>query len=122
MFFFGGYSSILPYLLYLSVVWVCILVGIKGDIWKIFSSEDTSEQLIVANDRGNSYEDVFVIIAGKENISYTEKIFHNNYALPEDLLSVKNDQKLYWNLFTSNWQHAFKISSRSLRGPPVSCI
>jgi hypothetical protein len=35
MFSFGGFSSILPYIVYLSVMWVCILIGASGQMNKL---------------------------------------------------------------------------------------
>jgi hypothetical protein len=35
MFSFGGFSSIIPYIGYLSVMWVCILIGVSGQYNKI---------------------------------------------------------------------------------------
>ena len=41
MFFFGGINSILPFIIYLSLVWICMLIGYSGrvkDITQFLSS------------------------------------------------------------------------------------
>jgi hypothetical protein len=30
MLFFGGFGSVLPYIVYLSAVWICIIIGVRG--------------------------------------------------------------------------------------------
>jgi hypothetical protein len=118
MLFFGGYSSILPYLLYLSVVWVCVLVGVRGNIWKIFKSADNSEHIIVSSNPGHTYEDVFILSAKAECLHNSEKDLHTNFTLPKKFSIQKNNQQIHWIVFALDWQHAHQISSRSLRGPP----
>ena len=49
MLFFGGFGSMIPYLIYLSIVWICVLVGIRGNITNLFRQSTDSELVIEEN-------------------------------------------------------------------------
>lgn len=118
MLFFAGYGSILPYLLYLSVVWVCILIGVKGDVWKIFKSADNCEQISISNTSDDNYFDAFILSMSDESYQVKEKNSHSIYTSTGDYLFWKSDHFIRWTVFVSNWQPSFRSSSISLRGPP----
>jgi hypothetical protein len=44
MFSFGGFSSILPYIGYLSVMWICIIIGVGGQLKNYFGVKDQKLQ------------------------------------------------------------------------------
>ena len=46
MIFFSSFSSMLPYILYLSVIWLCVLAGFRGNIFHRERMENTSEKTI----------------------------------------------------------------------------
>ncbi len=43
MVFFGGFGSCFPYLIYLSVIWICVLIGFKGQLSAIFTTNKEAE-------------------------------------------------------------------------------
>jgi hypothetical protein len=52
MFFLGGFNSVLPYLVYLSLLWVLMIIGVQGkisDLWQMHDKESNYEEVSVIN-------------------------------------------------------------------------
>jgi hypothetical protein len=50
MFFLGGFNSIIPYLLYLSLIWVFMIIGFHGKIaetWHLLVSREYHQEIII---------------------------------------------------------------------------
>ena len=120
MLFFGGYSSILPYVLYLSVVWICILVGIKGDIQKIFSNKKMPEYALNADISKSDYDTTYTIPYHDENSSDAQKNVQSALTFLDDNSFELNEYLLSWIAYTFNQRQSDHISFHFLRGPPVS--
>jgi hypothetical protein len=60
MFFIGGFNSIIPYLLYLSLIWVFMIIGFGGKInqvlHKLTPGEHHAGHEILPESVGSSYE------------------------------------------------------------------
>jgi len=60
MFFIGGFNSIIPYLLYLSLIWVFMIIGFGGKInqvlHKLAPREHHAGHEILPESVGSSYE------------------------------------------------------------------
>jgi hypothetical protein len=46
MLFFGSYGSVLPYIVYLSLMWICILIGIRGQFKSFLGFHNVEENKI----------------------------------------------------------------------------
>lgn len=121
MFFFGGYSTILPYLVYLSIVWICILIGVKGDIWKVFHSEKTSEQLLISDDNEAYYNIAYDISSHYKETDNPEKRVIRFIGLPGNHSQRRNKQIQNHSTCTFN-HYSFHLESQHLRGPPEILI
>lgn len=118
MLFFGGYSSILPYLLYLSVVWICILVGLKGDIGKIFRHEKINKQVLTADIAETGYDNTYIISYHDKSPSETQSKIHSDFVLPEDYSLFRNIFLIARTNIKLNDQYPDHFSILFLRGPP----
>jgi hypothetical protein len=64
MLFFGGFGSVLPYIVYLSLMWICILIGVRSQLKSIISFRNPQEikietaTIIVQQDRVAHFFDV----------------------------------------------------------------
>jgi hypothetical protein len=64
MFFIGGLNSILPYILYLSLIWVFLIVGFSGKIvhiWQLISPQPRyaiNDELQIADSKVIHYSDI----------------------------------------------------------------
>ena len=118
MFFFGGYSTILPYLVYLSIVWVCILIGVKGDIWKIFNSDEPSEQILISDNGEAYYELAYDISNHHRKTVNSEKRENPFFRQPDNNFFRRNRQLIQGIINPSAGQYSIHLESQFLRGPP----
>jgi hypothetical protein len=120
MFFLGGLNSVLPYIIYLSLIWVFLIIGLSGKILQ-------ARQLLLP---GSHYsESSFPYHDGS-------KVFNYNPAHPSSLKTkAQNAQPFY---FAEHFFPAFLAiipgisdcvpyyssgyySSYGLRSPPPAC-
>ena len=118
MFFFGSISTFLPYLIYISVVWICVLIGIRGQIFSTFlSSNKSKNQSVVESKEEITVENCFIL-----NYHNTE---HNTVSQKKSI-SQKNFFDFYWSETTAlNYPilpdkvyQFIRISGNLLRAPP----
>lgn len=113
MFFFGSGSNILPYLLYLGLIWgVFILNGILGTTLKNDTSRKTEVICGVKDVHTLNTTAAFQKHAGTGNIFKKEIIYHERY------LNQKLDY-LKWRFVLSKFSLIQNITQPFfLRGPP----
>lgn len=116
MFSFAGFSSIIPYIGYLSIMWVCILIGVGGHVNKllvIFKGQTEVAETSVIENKNQETANLLKITISKEKIQreiYAAGLF-SSYP-PEKDISL---QKIFYPVgFLSE---GF-ISSKGLRAPP----
>ncbi len=118
MLFFGGYSSILPYLLYLSIVWMCIIIGVKGEIWKFVKGDTTSEQVIISDSDDNKDDCAFVISLHERDNPGPEKNNQDLNTNPDKYAFRNKDIPLPGFKIKPIRQQFVDLNSLSHRGPP----
>ena len=116
MFFFGNFSTILPYIVYLSLVWVFILVGFKTNLGSIMPSHVGTDCRIISNEHEtivphNTY--IPELKSHAENTSYDQGMLPNQFIFTTEypgwpLHNQYHDQYLPKALLQDNLQ----------RGPP----
>lgn len=48
MFFLGGFNSVLPYLLYLSLIWIFLIIGLHGKVIAVWHALNPAGQYTVS--------------------------------------------------------------------------
>jgi hypothetical protein len=117
MFFLGGLNSILPYLLYLSLLWICLIIGFTGNIDRIrhFLKPETE---ITAQPETHSCKSKIIQyqqVQVKEKINPGEFIHQETLAttlVPNISIREPDPDPLF--LFTDYINNTF-----SFRGPPL---
>jgi hypothetical protein len=46
MIFFEGFGSLIPYLIYLSLIWICLIFGFRGQLLEILRLPSSKNQVI----------------------------------------------------------------------------
>lgn len=124
MFYFGGFGSVLPYFLYLSVVWICVLIGFRGQFFSFFTSGDETENIEVVEVKPNNasstantyffsnYRDT------KENLSDNKSYSLKDFS---GFVSIKNCAAEYYTPPDKLILNAVALS-HFLRAPPQLTI
>lgn len=118
MLFFGGFGSILPYLLYLSVVWICILLGVKGNIRNLVEADSAAEEIFISDGQSNYLTDSYVVTIFENTPTHVLQRLQDFSSIPAEYLYVVQTRLLRWVFVKSKWKPASKVSSANLRGPP----
>jgi hypothetical protein len=118
MFFFGGFSSVLPYLAYLAIVWVCVLIGIKGDVWKNLNETIDTDQKIIAGISSTVYSEANVFWISEKNIDHKTNQVSNVFTISDKYAITGRCRLLYPTEKITGCQQTDLIASLSLRGPP----
>ncbi len=120
MIFFSSFGSILPYLLYLSVVWLCILVGFRGNLMMREKSQAGIEKSADLKESAISDHQVYA------NFRYPDSSKKNNKVEKESAL-IHSAYSIYQSLkkpifrppLSKEFLSVFYYS-HLLRGPPKS--
>ncbi|MBN1598498.1 MAG: hypothetical protein JW894_09405 [Bacteroidales bacterium] len=115
MFFFSGFSTILPYAVYLSLIWICILIGFRGKLlpWHAneqVSAHDMQHQVTIDHAEYN-------ILKYKCDINKADKKFIDHALKFCEIFEYS------YSLFSFNQIKIFSqgdLISFSLRGPPMN--
>ena len=117
MFFFGSLSTILPYLLYIFIVWICILIGSRSQIFPgLFSSNGTEQNEIINSEEISSEENCYIvkIQVDEELDCLNELILQKNiFALFHPEIQTMKYLALQGKIYETDFH-----SGNSLRGPP----
>ena len=116
MLFLGGLNSILPYIIYLSLIWICLIIGFTGKIGgmvhilvpKVVHTDQTSLQ---------PYDNKVI-----QYFEYSAKEKQN----PEEIISVHEPGKMQipvtteCNLYSSHdpFLNVLLLNANWFRGPP----
>ncbi len=120
MIFFSSFGSILPYLLYLSVVWLCILIGFRGNLMMREKSQAGIEKSADLKQRTISDHQVYA------DFQYSDSSEKNNKVVKESAL-IHFEYSIYQSLkkpifrppLSEEFLSVFYYS-HLLRGPPTS--
>jgi hypothetical protein len=109
MFFLGGLNSVLPHLIYLSVIWAFLLIGFSGRI-RFHNIEKSSDSKIYCEYQKNT--------VGSEN-----SLDHTYDAHPVKFEKlIKNEEPVFCTVFYENSTPLITIDSPpEYRGPPAYC-
>lgn len=117
MFFFGNISTFLPYLLYISVVWICVLIGFRGHFFTGFLSLNKTENTTTVDlKENNNPENCYILNArDEENTDHQIKSIcnKNKYIFFSTTIKVNK-----YNRFTDKFYQFLDSSEIFLRGPP----
>ncbi len=116
MFFLGSFNSVFPYLLYLSLIWIFILIGIRGkveDLWHGITKErfHAEEVIVQSKDHQSIYITIQRIqVHQNPTAEFTPFYFFHVPAV------CRNGTITYTDISVNNigWDRSF-----TLRGPPV---
>jgi hypothetical protein len=118
MFFLGGLNSILPYVIYLSLIWICLIIGFTGKIDRMMHIL-SPEAALTGQLETQSYDSKVIQyfqFPAKEKIS-KEVFVHQENPFKRPICIICN-RKPHFNpifFFTSHL-----INALSFRGPPQS--
>lgn len=118
MIFFCGFGSILPYILYLIIIWLCVLIGFRGNILRreksAFTIEITKNQLdkIKISDECNYINFYDSVVIENSNIQKN----HTLYNHTPDIITAS--WKIYFHPKSAPIIVSIFENSQKLRGPP----
>jgi hypothetical protein len=121
MFFFGGFGSIMPYIVYLSLMWICIIIGVRVPFRNVFGFQPAQELKI---------ETVSVVVHPEEFVHYfdisikSQKKAHLvsfDYFLSIDFTPI-DENILHSGIYHASPLYARIIDASGLRAPPVILI
>ena len=118
MFFFGNLSAILPYLLYIFIVWICILIGSRGQLLHgLFSTKETAQTAVVDLKEISSEENYYIVKfqADEDSNSLNGLICPRNIFV----LSKPKISAIKYHPLPDKIYETVNISGYSLRGPPT---
>lgn len=116
MVFFGGFGSMLPYLIYLSIVWVCVLVGMRSNIASLFRQSTTTE-LIVEEKSQYDFLDENTIAPFSEDLSHSDISKFYTDLTSYVICPLANESPERQSVFKHSVDR-LTDQSISLRGPP----
>ncbi|MBA7528474.1 hypothetical protein ES705_20660 [subsurface metagenome] len=117
MIFFSGFNTIFPYLIYLSAVWICVLIGFRGQFLSALKINHEVENISILESEAKILNhNCFVLPAKKEKESFTRyyssfpRIFSYDF---QDLLDRSEIRIAFVSLIGNQ-----DISGHYLRAPP----
>jgi hypothetical protein len=118
MFFFGNLSAIFPYLLYIFIVWICILIGSRGQFLNgLFTSKETAHTAIIDSKEINSEENYYIVKlqVDEDSNSLNESIFQKQIFI----LFNREIGAIKYHPLPDKIYEPVSSSGYSLRGPPT---
>jgi hypothetical protein len=116
MFFLGGFNSIIPYLLYLSLIWVFMIIGFHGKIieaWNIMHPKEYhADNVIIHQPVGNTL--LITQKAADQHYVNTGGIVNAIDYYPHAVLCI--GKVIPFNITTNV---SLYLSSLTFRGPPA---
>jgi hypothetical protein len=118
MFFFNGFGSVLPYLIYLSLIWICILFGFGQKIRAIVHPQSVEEHTAFISEKTQNVDKSTVFIIGQKSIyrksSINTSAFKYTYSVYSQFFEIaskipKTDRHFILNRLLPQFL---------LRGPP----
>lgn len=117
MFFFGGFNNIIPHLLYLSLIWAFMIIGLSGKInavWHFLSPKDyhVEEGISRQPDQGRIYITQSVLNDKQDKTDVNAGACYYNFLFPTCyglLIFPFNNVSVIQSC----------LNSVSFRGPPV---
>ncbi len=123
MFFFSGFGSLIPYAIYISVVWICVLIGFRSQLFSFFLSGDKPENISFA-EAGSEHTDqkcyILNVNKQKDNLpgcDPSEYSIYSGYRIPDHFIT-----KVF--ILPGRIVRNITISGNLLRAPPfhfISC-
>jgi hypothetical protein len=117
MLFFGGFGSVLPYIVYLSLMWICILIGVRGHFKSLLGFGHPQE---------NKIESVLLIVQHEQldhlyNVTIKKQkpgpVVPMAFFLSFDFTPVI-ENILHPNMYHGSAIYAHIIDACGLRAPP----
>ena len=120
MFFIGGLNSILPYIIYLSLIWVFLIVGFSGkimEVWQLVSPQPhyaNNDALHSLDNKVIHYYDLTTVLE-KHSVQKDLTVIPRTYPPPD----IKDDPGEYTPVLSYEIHY---YSSFGFRGPPSSFL
>jgi hypothetical protein len=116
--FFEGFGSVFPYIVYLSIMWICILIGTKGQIKSILGLQPSIENKIerVSLKKENLEAVYFFTTSSDKKIAAKNEIKENSLHLGNNF-TVQNISYAFY-IDTSHIYGQF-TDACGLRAPPI---
>ncbi len=121
MFFFGSISTFLPYLIYISVVWICVLIGFRGQFFSNFLPPNQAKAKAIVESNENNAEKNCYVLSYKDTedfISQNKSIIQKRFF---DFFRTGISKFKYLVLPDKVYQHV-RISGNLLRAPPYLSV
>jgi hypothetical protein len=118
MMFFEGFSSVFPYIIYLLLIWICLIFGLRTQILEAIHLSP-SKNLIIDKKANKTNDNI--IIQYFDYSRHTVKSFINDRTEPRAYtfcLVVSQKIKLR-PLEIGPFKNSHLFSSHTHRGPPV---
>jgi hypothetical protein len=119
MIFFEGFGSLFPYVIYLALIWICLLFGFKGQISQVFKNINIDKKEIKAEsfDQHTSLNNRFFQFWNK--VYQTDSgTMHKQFRQYSSLLLL-NLSRYSILFFDTSMQEQFN-NSLAHRGPPAN--
>jgi hypothetical protein len=116
MFFLGGFNSIIPYLLYLSLIWVFMIIGFHGKIvetWHLLVSREYQQEIIITSPPAHNIV-ILTPTAADYHQDKTIEPFHASYAFFPAIVYININIPGNFTPDITSFMHSF-----SFRGPPA---
>jgi hypothetical protein len=116
MFFLGGFNSIIPYLLYLSLIWVFMIIGFHGKIvetWHLLVSREYQQEIIITSPPAHNIA-VLTLNAANYHQDNTVERLHSGGAFFPAIVYIDINIPGNFTPDIPSFMHSF-----SFRGPPV---
>ena len=120
MFFLNGFSSMFPYVLYLALMWLCILVGIRGKLLTNEISNAGYEKSLKIIDQVNNIPQKNTVLCVHHNQG--EKYSQKSKQILNIFIKrfLYSSFKVFFPSFQSHFQSNGFHNPILLRGPPTA--
>lgn len=118
MIFFEGFGSLIPYLVYLSLIWACLLFGFRGQIIEMLHLPGSKIQVISPTSLKNTDAQIFqYYINYRQNIQ-PEKISNFSTRLKEYHFASEFKRNHFHFRYLDSNAAADNYNFSFQRGPP----
>jgi hypothetical protein len=119
MIFFEGFGSLFPYVIYLALIWICLLFGFKGQISQVFKNIHIDKKEIKAesSDQHASLNNRFFQFWNKVYPADSSPM-HKQFRQYSSLL-LRNLRRFSILTFDTSMHEPFN-NSLAHRGPPAN--
>ena len=120
MFFIGGINSVLPFVLYLSLIWICLVIGHGNILRGIAQPLELTSMDVHKNETQRPYVDFMQVKEEESQPSASSRNQTANLRLPA-LIDIDADLMMYCAIPSETGRFiSFHSSTNAYRGPPLA--